>query len=382
MSSKIDMKYNGQGCVPQNILVRYLKGELSGVEMNAVERHLSGCPMCVDELEGLALLNNPEEILSVTHSLNAKVDERGITRGRLVRMVSPLSAVASIAALLGISAIIYYTSTLKPEPTIVSESLGEPLPKVEEVIPTPPVPTKTDHKTTPNDESEPDVESKSKSKSLPTTRQESAATGESSSKEVATRVEGLASETVAVRTVRPAAKRSAVSHQPRINAYQQPTAAFAPRARLKEKNLYSDFEIEADAVLYDLEYSDMISVDDVSYLVEDEELEFEEEAVFVVVEEMPKFNGGDINNFRDYINRNLKYPEIAAENGVQGRVILSFVVEPTGKVSKVQVLRGVDPNLDKEAVRVIESSPLWEPGKQRGRPVRVSFVIPVIFVLQ
>jgi protein TonB len=97
---------------------------------------------------------------------------------------------------------------------------------------------------------------------------------------------------------------------------------------------------------------------------------------------MPGFGGGDSNKFREYIARNLKYPEVAAENGIQGRVFVQFVVEPDGRVSNVKVVRGVDPALDREAVRVVESSPPWKPGKQRGKPVRVSFTFPIIFVLQ
>lgn len=108
----------------------------------------------------------------------------------------------------------------------------------------------------------------------------------------------------------------------------------------------------------------------------------EEMDIFVVVENMPKFEGGDLNKFREYISKQLRYPEIAKDNGIQGRVILSFVVEPNGTVSNVKILRGVDPSLDQEAVRVVESSPLWTPGTQRGEAVRVQFNIPIIFALQ
>lgn len=382
MSSKIDIKYNGQGCVSQNTLVQYLKGELGGVEMNSVERHLSGCPMCADELEGLSLLDDPKEIITISASINSKVDGSVAKGGRIVRLLSPLSAVASVVLLVGISTLIYYTSTLKPEPNIVSESIGEPMPILEEVIPIPPAPPV--HAEKKDAEEVQPVKHKVEEESLPITRQERAEVGEASTKVVANSAQEPRSETGAVRTVRPVAKRSTVSSQPRSNAYHQPIAAnaYAPKARLKEKSLYSDLEIEADAVLYDVENYQPIIVDAASYLADDEEPELEEGAVFVVVEEMPRFNGGDINNFRDYINKNLRYPEYAAESSIQGRVILSFVVEPTGKVSDVKVLRGVNPYLDKEAVRVIESSPLWEPGRQRGTPVRVSFIIPVIFILR
>ena len=84
----------------------------------------------------------------------------------------------------------------------------------------------------------------------------------------------------------------------------------------------------------------------------------------------------------EYIAKNLRYPEIAAENGISGRVFVRFVVEPDGSVTNVEVVRGVDPALDAEAKRVVLSSPKWAPGKQRGKPVRVSFTFPINFVLQ
>ena len=109
----------------------------------------------------------------------------------------------------------------------------------------------------------------------------------------------------------------------------------------------------------------------------------EEEAIpFQLVEEKPSFNGGDANEFSKWVNSKLVYPEIAKENGVQGRVTLQFTVEKDGSVTNVKVLRGVDSSLDKEAVRVVQSSPKWKPGKQRDRPVKVTYTFPVIFQLR
>lgn len=111
--------------------------------------------------------------------------------------------------------------------------------------------------------------------------------------------------------------------------------------------------------------------------------EIEEEAIpFALVEEKPKFNGGDANEFSKWVNQNLVYPEIAKENGVQGRVTMQFTVNPDGSVSNVKVLRGVDTSLDQEAVRVIQMSPKWLPGKQRDRAVKVTYTFPVIFQLR
>lgn len=109
------------------------------------------------------------------------------------------------------------------------------------------------------------------------------------------------------------------------------------------------------------------------------------EEVFVVVENMPKFmddNSKSHDKFRSFIAENLVYPEIALENGIQGRVFVSFIVEADGSVSNVKIVRGVDPSLDREAVRVIESSPRWEPGTQKGTKVRVSFTFPISFSLK
>lgn len=107
-----------------------------------------------------------------------------------------------------------------------------------------------------------------------------------------------------------------------------------------------------------------------------------DEDVFVIVEQMPAFQGGDAVAFREFLAKNLIYPAIAADNGIQGRVWVSFIVEPNGELSNVSVVRGVDPILDKEAIRVVESSPKWEPGKQKGQAVRVSFTFPVNFTLK
>ncbi|MCH5310067.1 MAG: energy transducer TonB [Prevotella sp.] len=107
----------------------------------------------------------------------------------------------------------------------------------------------------------------------------------------------------------------------------------------------------------------------------------EESKVFDVVEEMPQFPGGPSALF-EYLNKNMKYPVVAEENGVQGRVIVTFVVERDGSITDVKVVKSVDPSLDKEATRVVSSMPKWIPGKQNGSAVRVKYTVPVTFKLQ
>ena len=105
------------------------------------------------------------------------------------------------------------------------------------------------------------------------------------------------------------------------------------------------------------------------------------EEIFVVVENQPEFPGGNTAMMK-FLSDNIKYPVIAQENSIQGRVICNFVVERDGSITDVQVVRGVDPSLDREAVRVIQQMPRWKPGKQRGQAVRVRFTLPVVFRLQ
>ena len=104
----------------------------------------------------------------------------------------------------------------------------------------------------------------------------------------------------------------------------------------------------------------------------------EENKVFDVVEEQPSFPGGQ-GALMQWLRDNIKYPVIAAENGIEGRVIVQFVVSKTGSISGVTVVRGVDPSLDKEAVRVVSSMPNWTPGKQNGTTVNVRYTLPVTF---
>lgn len=143
-----------------------------------------------------------------------------------------------------------------------------------------------------------------------------------------------------------------------------------------------DIQIDDDMFI-NLEDDANMGVDIIEYVEGVGEEVIEEEAIpFQLVEDKPSFMGGDANTFSKWVNERLVYPEIAKENGVQGRVTLQFTVNTDGSVSNVKVLRGVDSSLDKEAVRVVSMSPKWTPGKQRDRAVKVTYTFPVIFQLR
>ena len=113
-----------------------------------------------------------------------------------------------------------------------------------------------------------------------------------------------------------------------------------------------------------------------------EEEVIEEEPPFLVAETMPSFQGGDLNAFRNWVQSKVRYPAIAQENGISGRVVLTFVIEKDGRLTNIQVLQTPDRSLSEEAVRVLQQSPKWSPGKQRNQPVRVKYTLPVDFRIQ
>ena len=147
----------------------------------------------------------------------------------------------------------------------------------------------------------------------------------------------------------------------------------------KEKKQSKEIQIKEDIVINaEVEQNEVIE----EYVAPEvvEEVVVEEE-IFQIVEEMPSFPGGEAK-LNDYIAKNVKYPQIARETGIQGHVFVGFVIEPDGSISNVRLLRGIGGGCDEEAIRVVKSFPKWKPGKQRGKAVRVSYQLPVFFKLQ
>lgn len=140
-----------------------------------------------------------------------------------------------------------------------------------------------------------------------------------------------------------------------------------------------DVELDEELEIMDTEMS-QDDIVDFSNMVFEEETRDEGE-IFMIVEEMPEFPGGS-EALQKYLAQSVRYPVIAQENGIQGRVYIQFVINQNGEVTNATILRGVDPSLDREALRVVEAMPKWKPGKQRNRPVRVSYTVPINFVLQ
>ena len=144
--------------------------------------------------------------------------------------------------------------------------------------------------------------------------------------------------------------------------------------------------VEDDVEVEDIELNAEVDQDEVieEYVYEAPEIEEEdiqEEEVFLSVEENPEFPGGPAK-LLEYVQKNLKYPMMARESDIQGRVFVGFVVEKDGSITNVKVMRGIGGGCDEEAVRVVQSLPKFKPGKQRGNPVRVAYTLPIVFKLQ
>ena len=159
---------------------------------------------------------------------------------------------------------------------------------------------------------------------------------------------------------------------------QKPQPVELPKQTTQLEIVQDDVEVEDIEINAEVDQQEVIE----EYVpVEVEEEEVQEQEIFQIVEEMPSFPGGEAK-LMEYVAKNIKYPQIARETGIQGRVFVGFVVEPDGSISNVKLLRGIGGGCDEEAMRVIKSLPKWKPGKQRGKAVRVSYMLPVNFKLQ
>ena len=162
-----------------------------------------------------------------------------------------------------------------------------------------------------------------------------------------------------------------------------------PPEQIKEPVMTEELEIVDDDVKVTTEF---ISSDDSNNQIEikpyveatvKEEEEVEDEIIpFTIIEEKPKFNGKEADAFTQWVYSQIEYPADAQENGIQGRVTVQFLIDVDGSVKDVKVVRGVHPSIDKEAVRVISKSPKWSPGKQRNKPTKVRYTLPLVFQLR
>lgn len=375
--------FNQSGCLYFDTLQRYQRKNLNSSERELVENHLNECQLCREALEGFARIpdqvRQQEHIDSLKKQLLEKIGQRKVkwselSSQRFNRKLVYISVAASIAIIMGLFGIFYsdffpqpamIADNVKEEKTYRSEEETEDLAEIEEIISEPA--KKRDLRSEDvkviQIEPEKDISHLEKAERIEDKIAEVNFQGEDTTG-VLLEVAGIAytksvAETTDTKTI--------AQNQPEI----------LEKAAAKGRGIIEKPQIEMVAEEYSLENRKKTKT-----LVYESTPEESESEIFNIVEEMPEFKKRGYKDFGEYIQKNLRYPEEAVENEISGIVIVQFVIDVTGKIKNIEVAKKVNPLLDKEAVRVISSSPKWKSGKQQGVKVKVNLTHPVEFKIK
>jgi len=371
--------FEPSGCLSREAFEAFRKDELSPDVKAAANEHFASCPFCADALEGFESIVPEQEMAKVMANTDILFKEKLLLQdkratGKRILWIS-FSAAATILLLLGLFILFrnnhpqtQLAQNFVPSINTVTPSEIPKLNKIEPKTSTPPIITKNkiqvDKKNTGSS-----IASGQSSKPLPNsevtsteqTETKSLVEGETQKKDVyATAGQPVAiADTSSVEQVKLTMKSIAYNVSEESNSKRElaaPPAAYSARRSASHKK-----EGIALANHEALEKKDAAT---------------EQDRVFVVVEEPATFQGGNINKFREYVVSQFKYSE-----GVDtsGKVIVQFVINTKGKVTDIKILRGLDPDIDNEIIRILKNSPLWVPGKQAGKPVKQQFVLQINF---
>lgn len=375
--------FNRSGCLYFDTLQRYQRKNLNSSERELVENHLKECQLCREALEGFARIpdqvRQQEHIDSLKKQLLEKIGQRKlkwaeVSSQRFNRKLVYISVAASVAIIMGLFGIFYsdffprpamIADNVKEEKTYRAEEETEDLAEIEELISEPA--KKRDLRSEDvkvlQIDPEKDISHLEKIERTEDKIAEVNFHGEDTTR-VLLEVAGVAyaksvAETTDIKTI--------AQNQPEM----------LEEAAAKGRGIIEKPGIEMVAVEYSPE-----SRKKPKTLVYDSTPEESESEIFNIFEEMPEFKKRGYKDFEEYIQKNLRYPEEAVEKEISGIVIVQFVIDVTGKIKNIEVAKKVNPLLDKEAVRVISSSPKWEPGKQQGVKVKVILTHPVEFKIK
>lgn len=374
--------FNQSGCLYFDTLQRYQRKNLNSSERELVENHLKECQLCRETLEGFARIpdqvRQQEHIDSLKKQLWEKIGQRKVkwaevSSKRFNRKLVYISVAASIAIIMGLFGIFYsdffprlamIADNVKEEAAYAEEET-EDLAGIEELISEPA--KKRDLRSEDvkvlQIEPEKDILLLEKIERTKDKIAEVNFQGEDTTS-VLLEVAGVAYTKSVAETID---TKAIVQNQPEM----------LEKAAAKGRDIIEKPKIEMVAVEYSPE-----SRKKTKTLVYDSTPEESESELFNIVEEMPEFKKRGYKDFEEYIQKNLRYPEEAVEKEISGIVMIQFVIDVTGKIKNIEVAKKVNPLLDKEAVRVISSSPKWKPGKQQGVKVKVILTHPVEFKIK
>lgn len=381
--------FNQSGCLYFDTIQRYQRKNLNSSERELVKNHLRECQLCREALEGFARIpdqvRQQEHIDSLKKQLWEKIGQRKVkwaevSSQRFNRKLVYISIAASIAIIMGLFGIFY--SDFFPRPAMIADNVKEEktyraeeaayaeektadLAGIEELISEPA--KKRDLRSEDvkvlQIEPEKDISHLEKIERI-----------EDKTAEVNFQGEDTTGDLLEVAGV---AYAKSVAETTDTKAIAQNQPEMLEEAAAKGRGIIEKPEIEMVAVEYSLESRKKNKT-----LVFDSTPEESESELFYIVEEMPEFRKRGYKDFGEYIQKNLRYPEEAVEKEISGIVIVQFVIDVTGKIKNIEVAKKVNPLLDKEAVRVISSSPKWKPGKQQGVKVKVILTHPVEFKIK
>lgn len=370
MKAEENIHQHDSNCITQDALIKYIQGKLSDGDTAQVECHIADCPMCSDELDGLRLLDNPSDVKRIAARINKKIDRHLDEQKKIINLNFMIRVAAILAVFVGISTLVYYFIESSRPSIELSESIE----------------TRASHEEMTSLKDKVAVETVAE-------KHPELAKPETSKKEQQSEIAvaivddnvdvfaefDVADELNPIDTALPVTQQSEIAiAQPAaapVSADQVATTenamAVGGMALSQRKSSSAKAKTEVD--------SDGTQKTSQITLVFAEEEEMEEDVVYMMVEQMPEFTDENGDDFSGYILKNRRYPPEAIEKSIQGKVYVEFCVEVDGSVTNVKVVRGVDPLLDKEAVRLVESSPKWKPGTQRGKPVKVRMAFTVSF---
>lgn len=378
--SKIRQHSANDNCLTVDVINSFVTGRLNANEMELVRKHIDECEFCADAVEGYRKVQLKDTIINTVEELNKKIDDRSVPKviklqSFTKKVIAYSSLAASILILIGLFLLI---RNLKiRQATIVSDKLvleEEKQPSQEAREQEKEAGSLITYDSFPGD-ADIRIKTPAKEEILPVTSKSDFKSYDKSEIKEITEQEVIAGIPEA-----DVEKEIDIDMVMEEAEYQEPKTAAAPAARATELSgpaVYDRGKGRNKAMLAKKEYSQPQEI--LTTPIQSEEDLLYDETIYLMMDELPRFEDNGLEHFKEYVQNNLQYPRKAKKLKIEGRVFVKFVVDTAGRVVDIEILNSADSLLNKEALRVINSSPQWTAGRKDGKPVRVSYVIPVIF---
>ncbi|MEA3318292.1 MAG: TonB family protein [Bacteroidota bacterium] len=385
-NSKIDSLFTASGCLNNRTIQRYLSGELSDIEKSRVAEHISECAFCSDAIEGAQLIESEKfsgDIVDINNKISQKLNNKKSLTLKKRKKILHLSYISAAASIIIILSVFFYVDSLPSKKqlaiadkkelndTVLNKAETISLAKIEKEPPiTKQIKEAPKSAATKMANENKDINPLQKAnkvvEKLNIVENDIEIEDDNIYDDIEKEEEQEVVADIHKETKDEKGQDKIITQTYAVTSSE--IAAGVPKTSQRSKTRFADVEKKSN------QKSEDISLE--SFELEEESAEQE---VFFVVEEMPKFKGKGLDEFKKYIQKNLRYPVSASENGISGKVYVSFVINEKGKVKDVKIVRSVCASLDKEAMRVVKESPKWTPGKQQGKAIKVGFTIPIDF---